>query len=297
MLPENPELEWYPPGHGDIYTALVTSGVLDALLSFGVEYAFVSNADNLGASLDTAILGFFASKGFPFMMECADRTEADKKGGHLAKRSSDDQLILRESAQCAAADEVDFQNINKYRYFNTNNLWIHLPSLKCLLDKSKGVIPLPILRNGKTLDPRNSKSPAVYQLETAMGSAIAVFKGAAAIRVPRSRFAPVKANSDLLAVRSDAYVLTDDYRVTLNPLRKGRTVVVDLDSRFYKLIDQMEARFPHGAPSLIDCDKLTVKGDVLFGREVKIVGNVTIEADFGSQKVVPDNFTFLPSIS
>ncbi|MBL8025212.1 MAG: UTP--glucose-1-phosphate uridylyltransferase [Fibrobacteres bacterium] len=288
VWPANPENEWYPPGHGDLYTALVTSGVLDGLLENGIEYAFVSNADNLGASLDTSILGYFVSKEFPFMMECADRTEADKKGGHLAKRAADGQLLLRESAQCPKEDEKAFQDVNKYRYFNTNNLWINLKSLKNLLDSYNGVIPLPIIRNGKTIDPRDSKSPAVYQLETAMGSAIAVFKGAAAIRVPRSRFAPVKANSDLLAVRSDAYVLTDDYRVTLNPLRKGKAVVVDLDSKFYKLIDQMEERFPHGAPSLVDCDRLIVKGDVLFGRGVKISGDVTIEAGPDGQRVYSD---------
>lgn len=40
---------WYPPGHGDLYNALLHSGVLDQLLSEGKEYLFVSNSDNLGA--------------------------------------------------------------------------------------------------------------------------------------------------------------------------------------------------------------------------------------------------------
>ena len=85
--PPNPELEWCPPGHGDLYTALVTSGMLDTLLDHGYEYAFVSNADNLGAVLDPRILAWFAAEELPFLMEVADRTEADRKGGHLARRA------------------------------------------------------------------------------------------------------------------------------------------------------------------------------------------------------------------
>jgi UDP-N-acetylglucosamine pyrophosphorylase len=49
--PAQPDLEWCPPGHGDIYACLLGSGWLDRLLAQGVRYAFVSNADNLGASL------------------------------------------------------------------------------------------------------------------------------------------------------------------------------------------------------------------------------------------------------
>jgi len=82
--PANPELEWAPPGHGDLYTSIVTSGTLDALLEKDYRYAFVSNSDNLGAVLDERILGWFAREGLPFAMEVADRTEADRKGGHLA---------------------------------------------------------------------------------------------------------------------------------------------------------------------------------------------------------------------
>ncbi|MFT7586076.1 MAG: UTP--glucose-1-phosphate uridylyltransferase, partial [Cellvibrionaceae bacterium] len=101
---DNPELEWCPPGHGDIYTALITSGMLNQLLDGGFKYAFVSNSDNLGAVVDHRILGYFVHQKLPFMMEVADRTAADRKGGHLAVRAEDGQLILRESAQCAEED-------------------------------------------------------------------------------------------------------------------------------------------------------------------------------------------------
>ena len=271
-----PELEWCPPGHGDVYTALHTSGTLHALLAAGIELAFLSNADNLGAVVDTSLLGYMVSEGLEFMMEVADRTPADRKGGHLC-RLRGDGLALRESAQCPADEVGEFQDIRRYRYFNTNNLWVHLPSLARLLDEHGGVLPLATIVNHKTLDPRDPSSPAVVQLETAMGSAISLFDRAAAVRVPRRRFSPVKNTDDLLAVRSDAYRLTDDFRVVLAP---GRTTppTIQLDASYYKLIDDFESRFPYGAPSLIDCASLTVEGNVRFGADVVVRGEALVRA-------------------
>lgn len=290
---DDPELEWCPPGHGDIYTALITSGMLNKLLDRGYEYAFVSNSDNLGAVLDKGILGYFVQANLPFMMEVADRTAADRKGGHLAEQENG-QLILRESAQCPAADEEAFQDIDRHRYFNTNNLWLNLPALQKTLQANDGILGLPMIRNRKTVDPRNSDSTPVIQLETAMGSAIGVFEGAGALRVPRTRFAPVKTTSDLLAIRSDAFVLTDDYRVEAAPERENRTVVVQLDSRFYKLIDQMESRFSEGPPSLMECDRFTVHGDVSFGKNVVVRGDVTVENEETEQRYIPADTVLAP---
>jgi UTP--glucose-1-phosphate uridylyltransferase len=280
VWPEDPELEWCPPGHGDIYTALITSGMLQALLENGYETVFVSNADNLGAELDPLVLGYFVSERLPFMMEVADRTPVDRKGGHLARRKSDRRLILRESAQCPEADMDAFQDIGRHKYFNTNNLWINLPALRDLLDERDGVLGLPMIRNAKTLNPRDGTSPKVVQLETAMGAAISSFDRAGALRVPRSRFAPVKTTDDLLAVRSDAYVLTDDWQVVLSPKRPvAGPPVISLDTKYYKLIDEMERRFPYGPPSLVECERLTVKGDVRFGAGVVCRGMVDVVND------------------
>jgi UTP--glucose-1-phosphate uridylyltransferase len=146
-----------------------------------------------------------------------------------------------------------------------------------------------MIRNAKTLDPRDLASPPVYQLETAMGSAIAVFEGAQAVRVPRSRFAPVKTTNDLLAIRSDAYTLTGDYRVIANPARTLDHIVVDLDSRYYKMIADLEARFPHGALSLLECVRLTVEGDIRFGANVRAKGDVTLTNHSGAQVKIEDN--------
>jgi UTP--glucose-1-phosphate uridylyltransferase len=285
--PADRRLEWCPPGHGNLYVALATSGALDRLVADGFEYAFVSNVDNLGAVIDPAILGYFAAHEHAFMMEATDRTEADKKGGHLARRS-DGRLLLRETAQCPADELADFQDVARHRYFNTNNIWLSLSKLKAFLERGDGVVRLPMIRNTKTIDPRDRTSPAVYQLETAMGSAIEIFDDAAAVRVPRSRFAAVKKTGDLLAIRSDAYVLTDDFRIVENPRRTRGPIVVTLDDRHYGFIDQMEERFPYGAPSLLECEKLDVVGDVRFGRDVVVRGTVRVVNEGATPRVIAD---------
>ncbi|MGW8179107.1 MAG: UTP--glucose-1-phosphate uridylyltransferase, partial [bacterium] len=146
--PENPSLEWCPPGHGDIYTALVTSGTMEQLLKTGYRYCFISNADNLGAVIDNRILGYLVSTKSHFLMEAADRTEADRKGGHIARLSNAvGKLILREAAQCSGNDWEHFQDIGRYKYFNTNNLWIDLLALDKLLQELKGILRLPMIRN------------------------------------------------------------------------------------------------------------------------------------------------------
>jgi len=285
--PQDPEKAWCPPGHGDIYTALVDSGMLARLLEDGYEYAFVSNADNLGAVLDPAILGFVASQQLPFLMEVAERTAADRKGGHLA-RSSNGRLILRESAQCPPDEEAEFQDIQRYRYFNTNNLWLNLRALADLLAAQHGILGLPLIRNEKPIDPGDPATPRVYQLETAMGSAIAIFAGAQALCVPRARFVPVKKNSDLLVLISDAYQLNDDFTLALAPECDGRPPIVTLDDRYYLLHAAMRARFPAGPPSLRRCISLIVAGDVTFGGGVVVEGKVTVTAPEGETRRIED---------
>jgi UTP--glucose-1-phosphate uridylyltransferase len=106
-FPDNPELEWCPPGHGDIYTALAGSGKLDELIAKGIEYAFISNSDNLGALPCGAVPNYMDGEGLDFLMEVTRRTDSDRKGGHLALK--DGQLILRESAQCPESDMDSFR--------------------------------------------------------------------------------------------------------------------------------------------------------------------------------------------
>ena len=275
--PDDPSLEWAPPGHGDLYPSLLSSGMLDALLDGGYRYAFVANVDNLGAVMEPRILAWFAREEVPFLMEVAGRTAADRKGGHLARRP-EGGLVLREIAQTPDEDVDAFQDTSRHRYFNTNTLWIDLRALRDVLDAREGVLGLPMIVNRKTVDPGDPDSTPVIQLETAMGAAIDVFDGARAIRVPRARFAPVKTTDDLLALRSDAYVLHDDGTIAIAPARGGAGApLVQLDARHFKLVRDFEERFAAGPPSLVEAERLTVRGDVAFGADVVVRGAVTVE--------------------
>jgi UTP--glucose-1-phosphate uridylyltransferase len=274
--PANPALEWAPPGHGDVYTSLATSGLLGELVDRGYEYLFLSNADNLGAVLEPRILGWFAEQRLPFLSEVTDRTEGDKKGGHLARRRGGG-LVLRETAQTPDEDMDAFQDTTRHRFFNCNSIWVDLRALSRTLEERGGVLGLPMIVNHKTVDPTDPSSPEVIQLETAMGAAIDVFDGAAALHVPRSRFVPVKTTNELLALRSDAYELAGDWTVRLVRARDGRPPLVELDSDYFKLLRDFEPRFAAGPPSLAGCERLTVEGDVTFGRGVVVRGSVTVE--------------------
>ena len=269
--PADPELEWCPPGHGDIYTALAASGTLDALLGAGLRYAFVSNSDNLGALPDARIAAWLAAGQVPFALEAVRGTPADRKGGHLARYHG--RMVLRETAQVPDGD-TSFTDVERWRWYNTNNIWIDLHALKDLQAADPAAPALPLILNRKTVDPRDPASTPVIQLESAMGAAIGSIPGARALHVPRCRFAPVKTTDDLLVVRSDAYQLTSDGQ--MSPRFDGPGPVVTLDKDYYRLLPGFERRFPARAPSLRRCRRLQVDGDVTFGKGVTAVGDVRV---------------------
>ncbi len=280
--PADPSLEWCPPGHGDLYTALTTSGMLGRLLSMGYRYASVSNSDNLGAAPNATIAGWFATTGAPYAAEICRRTAADRKGGHLAIRKSDRRLILRDTAQTPKEEMDFFTDEFRHPFFHTNNLWFDLVALDDTLRERKSVLGLPLIKNEKTVDPADSSSPKVIQIETAMGAAIEVFEGATAIGVGRDRFLPVKTTSDLLLLRSDAYDLQADARLTRVA---DLTPVVDLDNKYYKIIADFDQRFPAGVPSLKEAHYLRVNGDWTFEAGVRVIGAVTLE-DRGTSQII-----------
>jgi UTP--glucose-1-phosphate uridylyltransferase len=280
--PSNPDLEWCPPGHGDLYTALETSGALRALLDAGFRYAAVSNSDNLGAVPDPAMMAWFAETGAPCAIEVCRRTLADVKGGHLVVRRSDGRLVLRETAQTPAEDAGHAADLERHRFFNTNNIWFDLEQVAKVLDDRAGVLGLPLIRNVKTVDPTDPGSPQVIQIESAMGAAVEVFDGAVAIEVDRSRFRPVKTTDDLLVLRSDVYRLTASGVLEST----GDAPLVSLDPRFYRTIADFEARFPH-TPSLVAATSLAVEGDWTFGADVVVSGDARL-ADEGAGQHVPE---------
>jgi len=285
--PADPRLEWCPPGHGDLYTALETSGVLKALLNAGFRYATVSNSDNLGAVPDPAMMAWFAASGAPCAMEVCRRTAADVKGGQLVVRRSDGRLVLRETAQTPADDAAFAADIDRHRYFNTNSLWFDLEQVAAALADRGGVLGLPLIRNVKTVDPTDPGSPQVVQIESAMGAAIEVFDGAVALEVDRSRFRPVKSTDDLLVLRSDVYELGPDGVL----LSVAEPPLVKLDPRYFKTIADFEARVPV-APSLRAASSFTVEGDWSLGSDVTVSGDVRL-ADEGSEQRVPDGARLL----
>ena len=277
---DNDHLNWNPPGHGEIYLTMNITGVLDTLIDQGFEYAFISNADNLGATPDNKIASLMIDQNIPFLMEVCQRTEMDKKGGHLAE-TNNGQLILREVAQCPENEIENFQDIQRYKFFNTNNLWVNLKYLKKEIQKNNGYLPLPLIRNKKIVD-----DVPVYQIETAMGAAINVFEDSKAIIIPRSRFLPVKKTNDLLALWSDAFYLDSNFSLQLSPLLK-ETPVISLDDHYHS-IDDLLKHCKKGIPSLKNCEKLEIKGDVYFGENVTCNGDVKI---FSKEKCTIKNLT------
>ncbi|KAI0297146.1 UTP--glucose-1-phosphate uridylyltransferase-domain-containing protein [Russula brevipes] len=269
---------WYPPGHGDLYNALLHSGVLDQLISEGKEYLFVSNADNLGAVVDQSILQHMIDTQAEYIMEVTDKTKADIKGGTLVDYEGSMRLL--EVAQVPSEHLEEFKSVRKFKIFNTNNIWINLPALKRVMEQES--MDLEIIINQKSLD----DGQPIIQLETAAGAAIKHFKGAHGVNVPRSRFLPVKSCSDLLLIKSDIYSLQHG-QLVINPSRMfENTPVIKLGDHFKK-IQQFQKRFKK-IPKIIELDHLTVTGDVYFGRNVTLRGTVIVVANEGQRIDIPD---------
>uniref|UniRef100_A0A672GPY6 UTP--glucose-1-phosphate uridylyltransferase n=1 Tax=Salarias fasciatus TaxID=181472 RepID=A0A672GPY6_SALFA len=272
---------WYPPGHGDIYASFYNSGLLDQLIAQGKEYIFVSNIDNLGATVDLHILHHLVSqpngKRCEFVMEVTDKTRADVKGGTLIEYEG--KLRLLEIAQVPKAHVDEFKSVSKFKIFNTNNLWISLAAIKRLQEQQ--AMDMEIIVNPKTLDGGQN----VIQLETAVGAAIKCFDNALGINVPRSRFLPVKTTSDLLLVMSNLYSL-DAGSLTMSPKREFPTTPhVKLGSSFTKVQEYL-TRF-ESIPDMLELDHLTVSGDVTFGKNVSLKGTVIIIANHGDRIDIP----------
>ena len=278
--PADPTLEWCPPGHGDVYDALADSGLLDELIEAGFWYAFVSNADNLGASPHAGLASWFVASGAPYAAEICRRTANDTKGGHLAIRRADGRLILRDTAQ-TPPDELDyFTDQHRHPFFHSNNLWWDLRVVRREL--ADGSLDLPIIRNAKTVDPTDPASTPVIQIETAMGTAIEAFAGAQAIAVPRDRLVPVKKTNELLLLRSDLYEISQEGELRAQVAVLPRVELGDC----YQFVSDFDARIP-AAPSLREASSLVVDGDWTFGRDVHVKGDVLLPDDGGTHRV-PD---------
>ena len=275
-------LNWNPPGHGDMYAALLGTGIAQKLLESGKRYLFVANADNLGATVAPEILGYMVERQSPFLMETCKRTEADKKGGHLARDKKTGNLLLREVAQAPQENgEVisEFSDIERYNQFNTNSIWLDLKHVVELAERYDGCIPLPLIRNVKPVNTEDRASRQVIQIETAMGAAINLFDGACALEVPRDRFMPVKTNNDLLLVMSDWYEVAPNGCLVAHESTRGRPQpIIKLDPKYFGMISDFSERV-RVCPSLREAKSLEVVGDWGFDTPMTISGAVRLCRD------------------
>ena len=277
--PENPDCEFNPAGHGDVYMSLWISGILDELLADGFRFAFISNIDNTGAVFDESIANYMAKKDVPFLMEVCRRGEMDKKGGHIAKTKncglSAGNYILREKAQAAEEELAEFENIDKYSYFNTNSIWVDLRKLSVILQRD-GVIELPFIANEKTLNPNDKMTPKVYQIEQAMGAAISLFDGARLLEVEKERFFPVKTTNDLFLLRSDRFFLESSASLLKSFDDNKSECNIVLNPKYYGNLADFEKRVKRGVPKLRKCRKLLVNSDVEFNGEMEFEGETEL---------------------
>lgn len=278
--PEDPINCWYPPGHGDLFESLYSSGVLDQLIAEGKEILFVSNGDNLGAGVDFNILNHMVATEAEYIMELTDKTRADVKGGTII--DYDGQVRLLEIAQVPKEHVEEFKSIKKFKYFNTNNIWINLKAIKRVVETQE--LEMEIIPNEKTVT-INGSDFSVLQLETAVGAAIRFFKGAHGVNVPRRRFLPVKTCSDLMLVKSDLYSLTQG-RLEMSSQRFGGAPLIKLGSCFKKVSD-FQAHMPH-MPKIIELDHLTITGNVTLGKNVTLKGTVIIVCEEGKKIDIPN---------
>lgn len=272
---------WYPPGHGDFYESFKNSGLLTKFVQQGRQYCFLSNIDNLGATVDTRILDLVLTPGQDapeFVMEVTDKTKADVKGGTLIQYEN--KLRLLEIAQVPKEHVDDFTSVKTFKFFNTNNLWIKLDAIEHVL--AQGTLNMEIIVNPKHLDSGHD----VIQLETAVGAAMKCFDRGIGINVPRSRFLPVKKTSDLLLVMSNLYALQGG-SLSMSPLRMFPTTpLIKLGDKHFNKVKDFLSRFPT-IPDMLDLDHLTVSGDVTFGKGVSLKGTVIIIANHGERIDIP----------
>lgn len=271
------DIAWYPPGHGDVFEALDRCGLLNYLLSQGKEYIFISNVDNLGASVDLSILQYLESSCSEYIMELTNKTIADIKGGTLI--DYDGVARLLEIAQVPSEHIEEFKSIKKFKIFNTNNLWINLKAIRRLLTQN-AFSGMEVIVNPKVID-----NTTVLQLERAAGSAIRFFNNSHGVVVPRSRFLPVKSTSDLLLIQSNLYSLINAFP-SLSLSRPFGTIPVINLGNYFKSISEYEKRF-RKIPDILELDHLTISGDVYFGENVTLKGTVVIVAPQNSRIDIP----------
>mmetsp|Transcript_5211 Transcript_5211/g.9386 ORF Transcript_5211/g.9386 Transcript_5211/m.9386 type:complete len:574 (-) Transcript_5211:420-2141(-) len=299
-----PETEqfWYPPGHGDVFGSLARSGMLQQLISMGKEYIFISNIDNLGATVDLNILYHLMENDYEFCMEVTKRESQDLFGGTLVQYEGKPLLLEAAGVNKQLGDIL--RRDKRFDKFNTNNLWVNLRNLQSLFAVKKSLdIPV-MLREKTTVDARGVETGTIA-FKSAAGAAISLFKNVVVISVSRARFLPVKTTDDLFAVQSDLFTIQHGaLRLSNKRTISPPVPTVKLGPNF-RSIEEYSKRLPFGVPDLVELEHLTVSGDVHFRNHVQLKGTVIIVAEKGQHidicsgsvirdKVITGNLTILP---
>ena len=274
--PRDPALEWAPPGHGDLYTALRHLGDARRRCStHGYRYAFVSNSDNLGAVLEPRILAWIAREELPFVDGGRRPHRRRPQGRPPRPAPRDGGLVLREIAQTPDEDLDAFQDIDRHRYFNTNTLWV---DLRRAARRARGA-----RRRARPADDRQPQDgrpvgqvrpPAVIQLETAMGAAIDVFDGRArAARRPRGASRRSRRPTTCSRCAPTPTCCTDDAPRRAGARARRRRRSSTSTPTTTSCSADFEPRFPaRRAVAARRASASTVTGDVTFGRDVVVRG-------------------------
>jgi len=270
---------WYPPGSGEVFSAMYRQGLLEKFKNEGKELLFISNMENLGSSVDLKLLHYIANPkvNLDFLLETTNRISTDQAGG-FAIKYKDRHVHILEISQIPSQVMSKF-SLSNFKYWNTNNIWTRIGVVIDMMKQQQ--IDLDFIVKYKVINGKN-----IAQLETPVAMSIQSFPKAASILVPRSRYRPVKSTSDLLQVQSELFELQHGLLVASTKRSYSSDPLVKLGDEF-KSMAEYERRFKT-IPNILELDHLTVSGDVYFGANVTLKGTVIIVANSGSRIDIPD---------
>ncbi|KAK7351945.1 hypothetical protein VNO77_11734 [Canavalia gladiata] len=250
----------------DMFRSLMTRGTLDSLLSQGKEYILVMKSDNVATIIDPNILNHLMTNDIEYCMEV---TPSHLFNLVLTPRNFKLQEIARNQ---------DKHSKGNFKLIDTTNMWVSLRAIKRLVDGYE------LMHRTPSVSKKNDYDQTLQDI--AAGPAIQFFNNVVGVSVPESRYLPLDATSDLLVVQSDLYTCREGV-LTRNPARTNPlNPVIDLGPEFEK-VDAFQGRF-RSIPSIIGLDSLMVRGDVWFGANITLKGQVTIVAKPGMKLEIPD---------
>ncbi|KAG0582020.1 hypothetical protein KC19_3G027000 [Ceratodon purpureus] len=291
----------YLTNNGDLFAAFSFSGKLDELLALGKEYLFISNCDNLGATVDLNMLNNLSENQCDYCMEVTPKNGTDAENG--AYVSSEGNIELLEFEEVSRSQNEKSRS-GDVKVVNTNSTWVNLKAVKRLAE----IEALDIYCSSKgagegeniTFQLQTSSGAPLYSLQVngeifenlpIEGNSdlllVQFFDGSVAVEVPRTRFHPIRDTSDLLLFRSDLYTVREGV-VCPNPLRLSDVnPTIELEGLKLRKMQYFTERLKH-IPSLLELSSLRVIGDVWFGSDVILQGKVVIWAKKDERIDIPD---------